>query len=54
MKKVQPCASAMGKSAGTVQEGRMENYKNCKTGQETARKYADILHMERPQSEESL
>ena len=44
----------MGKSAGTVQEGRMENYKNCKTGQETARKYADILHIERPQSEESL
>ena len=32
----------------------MENYKNSKTGQETARKYADILHMERPQSEESL
>lgn len=32
----------------------MENYKNCKTGQETARKYADILHIERPQSEESL
>ena len=44
----------MGKSAGTVQEGRMENYKNSKTGQETARKYADILHMERPQSEEPL
>ena len=32
----------------------MENYKNSKTGLETARKYADILHMERPQSEESL
>lgn len=32
----------------------MENYKTSKTGQETARKYADILHMERPQSEESL
>ena len=32
----------------------MENYKNSKTGQETARKYADILHMERPQTEESL
>ena len=32
----------------------MENYKSSKTGQETARKYADILHMERPQSEESL
>ena len=32
----------------------MENHKNSKTGQETARKYADILHMERPQSEESL
>ena len=32
----------------------MENYKNSKTGQETARKYADILHMERPQSKESL
>ena len=44
----------MGKSAGTVQEGRMEKYQNNKTGQETARKYADILHMERPQSEESL
>ena len=32
----------------------MENYKNSKTGQETARKYADILHMERPQTSESL
>lgn len=32
----------------------MENYKNSKTGQETARKYADILQMERPCSEESL
>ena len=32
----------------------MENYKTSKTGLETARKYADILHMERPQSEESL
>lgn len=32
----------------------MENYKNSKTGQETARKYADILQMKRPQSEESL
>lgn len=31
----------------------MGNYKNSKTGQETARKYADILHRERPQSEES-
>ena len=27
MKKVQPCASAMGKSAGTVQEGRMADRK---------------------------
>ena len=32
----------------------MENYKNSKTGLETARKYADILHLERPQTEESL
>ena len=32
----------------------MENYKTSKTGLETARKYADILPMERPQSEESL
>lgn len=32
----------------------MEDYKHSKTGQETARKYADILHMERPQSAESL
>ena len=32
----------------------MENYKTSKTGMETARKYADILHMERPQTEESL
>lgn len=32
----------------------MENYKTSKTGLETARKYADILDMERPQTEESL
>ena len=32
----------------------MENHKNSKTGSETARKYADIIDMERPQSEESL
>ena len=32
----------------------MENYKNSKVGLETARKYADILDMERPQSEESM
>lgn len=32
----------------------MENYKNSKTGQETARKYGDILQMERPCSEGSL
>ena len=32
----------------------MENYKNSKIGLETARKYADIIDMERPQSEESL
>lgn len=32
----------------------MEKTKTSKTGLETARKYADILHMERPQSEESL
>ena len=32
----------------------MENYKNSKAGLETARKYADILHRERPQTEESL
>lgn len=32
----------------------MENYKNSKTGQETARKYADIIDRERPQTEESL
>lgn len=32
----------------------MENYKNSKTGLETARKYADIINMERPQTEESL
>ena len=32
----------------------MENYKTSKNGLETARKYADILPMERPQSEESL
>lgn len=31
----------------------MEKTKTSKTGLETARKYADILHMERPQSEES-
>lgn len=31
----------------------MEDYKNSKNGQETARKYADIIHMERPDSEES-
>ena len=32
----------------------MESYKTCKAGQTTARKYADILDKERPQSEESL
>ena len=32
----------------------MENYKNSKVGRETARKYADILELERPQTEESL
>ena len=32
----------------------MENYKNSKLGRETARKYADIIGMERPQTEESL
>lgn len=32
----------------------MENYKNSKVGMETARKYADIIDMERPQTEESL
>ena len=32
----------------------MENYKNSKTGLETARKYADIINGERPQTEESL
>ena len=32
----------------------MENYKTSKTGLETARKYADILDMERPQTEASL
>lgn len=32
----------------------MENYKNSKEGLETARKYADIIDMERPQTEESL
>ena len=32
----------------------MENYKNSKAGLETARKYGDILEMERPQTEESL
>lgn len=32
----------------------MENYKTSKTGRETARKYADILHLERPQTEQSL
>ena len=32
----------------------MEKTKTSKTGLETARKYADILHMERPPSEESL
>lgn len=31
----------------------MENYKNSKVGMETARKYADIIDMERPQTEES-
>lgn len=39
-----------GHSAGGP-DGKLQN---SKTGQETARKYADILHMERPQSEESL
>ena len=32
----------------------MENYKNSKIGLETAKKYGDILEMERPQTEESL
>lgn len=32
----------------------MEKTKTSKIEQETARKYADILPMERPQSEESL
>jgi len=32
----------------------MENYKTSKVGLETARKYADIIDMERPQTEESL
>lgn len=32
----------------------MENYKTSKVGMETARKYADIIDMERPQGEESL
>lgn len=32
----------------------MENYKKSKVGLETARKYADIMELERPQSEESL
>ena len=32
----------------------MENYKNSKIGRETAKKYGDILEMERPQTEESL
>ena len=32
----------------------MENYKTSKVGMETARKYADIIDMERPQNEESL
>ena len=32
----------------------MENYKNSKIGRVTAQKYAAILEMERPQTEESL
>ena len=32
----------------------MENYKNSKIGRESAKKYGDILEMERPQTEESL
>ncbi len=32
----------------------MKNWKTSKTGLETARKYADIINMERPQTEESL
>lgn len=32
----------------------MESYKTSKVGLETARKYADIIDMERPQTEESL
>lgn len=32
----------------------MEDYKNSKAGREAARKYADIIEMERPQTEESL
>ena len=32
----------------------MENYKNSKIGLETARKYGDIIEMERTQTEESL
>lgn len=44
----------MSRLADTVQEDMMENYKNSKEGLETARKYADIINMERPQTEESL
>lgn len=32
----------------------MEDYKNSPAGREAARKYADIIGLERPQSEESL
>ncbi len=43
-----------GHSAGGSAEIQMENYKNSKIGRETAKKYGDILEMERPQTEESL
>ena len=32
----------------------MEHYKNSKLGRETVRKYADVIGMDRPQTEESL
>ena len=32
----------------------MEDYKHTRTGQQVARKYADILDKSRPQTEESL
>lgn len=32
----------------------MEHYKTSKIGRETARKYADIIEKERPQTESSL